>query len=279
MKKLLSILIVLILAQGVICSSGAETSCVYCGDTGAFLCPESGKNNFEIDCLNCSWTGSYRYTCRNCNGTGRPFCLRCMGSGEVTCTKCRGSGVTKCTNCNGTGETGIDPCLICWMKGTKSCPLKEPCSNCSEEKCRTCKGARYIQGYSCGASATSANHQVVCKTCRSTDHRYVCPFCSGTECEAFVYNKVMREPESYVGKTFSVTGTVMSIHQSGSRVCTISLRSQEGEFYRYYDIQYIMQETSLRLLQGDQVTMYGPMISYTTDNVPLMNAYYAELLE
>lgn len=290
-------LIIIVMLSVISAYAEQEKECDKCGGKHYFDCLICKQEDFAIKCLECGWSGNYKQKCTNCNSKGTTICKTCNGKGETKCSGCEGNGFFTCGWCNGSGwiEKNANPlfnavmpagrCSNCNGRGKVSCSRCNGkgtvvCVNCSYgySTCNYCKGSGYERKYNCEVD-NKHNKSVVCKYCLSKTHKYACPFCSSEACEMFVYNTIMRNPDEYLGKNVSVVGTVMNVKEEADRMYSISLRNRDGEFYRNFNVKYVKPENGLRVLQGDNITAYGPFISYDTDNTPLIAAYYIELLE
>jgi len=296
-----------------------KTECEKCEGNGYFSCNFCTQEDFVLKCLDCGWTGNYLHSCAVCSGQGKLKCVECSGKGVIRCESCSSTGKQYCPRCNGSGclnlgsastkkdqtwakttedtiailngvddpsfysdrgecpncrGTGRIKCDRCSGSGTVGCPS---CHRDGYKICPSCLGKGTIPSYSCDLNENHRN--VVCIYCKSSNHQYACPFCTGDPCIEFIYQTIMRNPEEYIGKNVCVAGIVQDIHDKGKGTYSIGLLNQEENISRNYDILYVKPEDGLRVLKGDNISAYGTFVSYDSDGIPLIAAYYAELKE
>ena len=101
-------------------------------------------------------------------------------------------------------------------------------------------------------------------------------------CQSPEYRAVLRNPEEYKGSNFTFTGDVIQVISEESYCIKFLLETYYGDLvYVWY-----FPENSSRILEGDNVTIYGTfhvLQTYDTlvgkNTVPRLSAYFLELNE
>lgn len=222
--------------------------CELC-ENGFFVCTHEAGDF----CRSCGNTkGGYRYSCTNCNGKGYKVCSTCGGDGVATCLGCGGSGYFS-------KQYGID-CSGC-TRGQTTCYFCEY----GRDDCYTCDNTGVLTSqYRC----SSCGEALICHACYDVKD-IACYQCSGAGAVAFVYNTVMRTPDSSIGKAFTFSGQIVSVENLASGVAAFVLRDDSDAIPHHYQVQYIQPEGGLRVLAGDMVNVTGYFISYDKNNTPV----------
>lgn len=224
---------------------------------GVLLCTQCGEvNSSQVDCSKCD--GSGKIVCSRCNGEQIVWhlCMYCYGSGKQKNGK-------KCTCELYGGKTGYtyDLCTECGGIGFDFCSKTVDRSNCQE----------------CKASSS----KLVCGLCYDKYDIGECPVCAEDTYAKFDYNEIMRRPEENQNNRFHISGAIIDIESlaqvSSGTVYSITLKHQQLFKSYTYNVMYYAPKSEAKLLVGDKVSMWGNFVSYTRDNVPQFNIYYAEL--
>lgn len=148
-------------------------------------------NYTEIDCEDCSGTGTI---CRNCDSKGYVSCsMSSCESGTIVgqCTECFGSGrvSTECNVCDGTGFSIEEQCVNCGGTGCNVCGggiFRESCSNCSsgtaKEICDTCRGSgeeKKGECNNCSQYSDTLDGTIACPECNNGEDESICEHCVG----------------------------------------------------------------------------------------------------
>lgn len=234
----------------------------------------------------------------SCETDGLPMWQYCTSCGQVVnglqpCSKCGGDHYKPCGCEGGVIRSAPVRCEHCFGRGVESFTSGIDCRYCeygftwTYTDCSLCENGQAFcpDGYERALRCKSCSvlGSLRCLMCMDAQTTPVCPDCDPAAYTAFRYRTVMREPKKYLGMHFTVSGLVTQVeilHESTvTRVQRLTLQETQGEMTYTYLVHYFAPADAMNLLMGDQVTLWGQMVHYTSDQAPQFNAWRAELGE
>ncbi len=102
------------------------------------------------------------------------------------------------------------------------------------------------------------------------------------ECESYSYKDIAREPDKYEGNKIKFSGEIIQVCDESDNICSYRVMLSNYDVIYVY---YVRQEGEKRLLENDNVMVYGlcnGLISYTSVQganitIPCVDAYYIDL--
>lgn len=107
-----------------------------------------------------------------------------------------------------------------------------------------------------------------------------------SECAAYTYDEIARNPDNYKGKMATFTGEVIQVLENNNELqMRVNITLTGSEYYQYYTdtifVRYTLKSGEGRILENDILTMYGVMDGTVTYDsifgqqitIPSFNAY------